>query len=101
MKIRKGDEVVVISGKDRDKRGTVTMVDPQRNKVIVEGVNLVKRHTAARGRARVKSEIIVKPMPIDASNVMVVHKGKRTRVGYRVNSDGTKVRIAKSTGEEI
>lgn len=101
MKIRKGDEVVVIAGKDRDKRGTVTMVDPQRNKVIVEGVNLVKRHTAARGRAQAKSEIVVKPMPIDASNVMLVHKGERTRIGYRVNADGTKVRIAKSTGEEI
>jgi large subunit ribosomal protein L24 len=74
-------------------------VRPKDNKVVVEGRNIAKRHTKARQNQ--KADIIEKPMPIDASNVMLVVKGKPTRVGYKVNADGTKVRIAKKTGEEV
>jgi len=68
--------------------------------VIVEGRNIVKRHTKARS-ANQKADIIEKPMPIDASNVMLVVKGKPTRVGYKIKDDGTKVRVAKKTGDEV
>ena len=100
MKLRKGDNVRVISGKDRGKEGEVKKVLPSENKVIVEGVNIAKRHTIRRNEKQ-QSEIKEIEMPIAASNVMLVHKGKVTRVGFKVNPDGTKVRIAKSTGEEI
>ena len=80
-------------------KGTIIEVRPKDNKVVVEGRNIVKRHTKARQNQ--KADIIEKPMPIDASNVMLVVKGKPTRVGYKVNADGTKVRIAKKTGEEV
>jgi len=73
---------------------------PKENKVVVSGVNVAKRHQKARN-ARETAGIVDRAMPVDASNVMLVHKGKPTRVGYRVNADGTKVRIAKRTGEEI
>ena len=100
MKLRKGDTVKVISGKDLGKEGEIIEVLPRRNKVIVEGVNIAKRHTKARS-ATAKADIIEKPMPIDASNVMFVHKGKPTRLGYKVKDDGTKVRVAKKTGDEV
>jgi large subunit ribosomal protein L24 len=69
--------------------------------VKVAGVNTAKRHTAARGQTANTGGIIDKDMPVDASNVMLVHKGKPTRVGYKIKADGTKVRVAKSTGDEI
>lgn len=100
MKLRKGDTVKVIAGKDVGKEGQIIEVLPTRNKVIVEGVNVAKRHTKARS-ATVKADIIEKPMPIDASNVMFVHKGKPTRLGYKLKDDGTKVRVAKKTGDEV
>ena len=100
MKLKKGDTVVVIAGKDKGKEGEVMTVLPNANKVIVSGVNLARKHQKAR-KQNEQGGIIDKDMPIDASNVMLVHKGKPTRVGYKVNDDGTKVRIAKSTGEEI
>ncbi|MEY2966562.1 MAG: 50S ribosomal protein L24 [Ilumatobacteraceae bacterium] len=100
MKLRKGDTVKVIAGKDLGKEGEIIEVQPRRNKVIVEGVNIAKRHTKARS-ATDKADIIEKPMPIDASNVMFVHKGKTTRLGYKVKDDGTKVRVAKKTGDEV
>ena len=100
MKLKKGDEVVVIAGKDKGREGTIITVLPSDNKVIVSGVNTAKRHTKAR-KANQQGGIVDRDMPIDASNVMLVHKGKPTRVGYRINSDGTKVRIAKRTGEVI
>ena len=100
MKIRKGDFVVVVSGKDRGKEGVVSRVMPTTNQVIVDGVNVAKKHQKPR-KANEQGGIIDRDMPIDASNVMVVHKGKPTRVGFKTASDGTKVRIAKSTGEEI
>jgi large subunit ribosomal protein L24 len=100
MKIRKGDTVVVVAGKDRGKEGVVSRVMPTTNQVIVDGVNVAKKHQKPR-KANEQGGIIERDMPIDASNVMVVHKGKPTRVGFKTASDGTKVRIAKSTGEEI
>ena len=100
MKLKKGDTVVVITGKDKGTEGVVIQVLPKTNQVIVSGVNIAKRHQKARS-ARDTAGIIEKDMPMDASNVMLVHKGKPTRVGYRVNADGTKVRIAKRTGEVI
>lgn len=100
MKIKKGDTVRVVSGKDKGREGTVSRVLPDSNKVIVDGVNVVKKHQKASGTNK-QGGIIERDMPLDASNVMLVHKGKPTRVGYKVQADGTKVRIAKSTGEEI
>ena len=100
MKLRKGDTVVVIAGKDKGKQGEIARVLPSSNKVIVNGVNVAKKHQKARSQVK-QAGIIDKDMPLDASNVMLVHKGKPTRVGYRVNADGTKVRIAKRNGEVI
>ena len=100
MKLRKGDPVIVIAGKDKGKEGEIARVMPTTNKVIVNGVNIAKKHQKARSQTK-QAGIIDKDMPFDASNVMYVHKGKPTRVGFRVNADGTKVRIAKRTGEVI
>jgi large subunit ribosomal protein L24 len=100
VKLKKGDNVVVIAGKDKGREGEVVQVFPARNQVIVNGVNTAKKHQKAQ-RANMQGGIIDRDMPIDASNVMLVHKGKPTRVGYRINSDGTKVRVAKRSGEVI
>ena len=100
MKIQKGDTVIVISGKDRGKEGVVSRVMPSRNRVIVEGVNTAKKHQKPR-KANEQGGIIDRYMPVHVSNVMLVHRGEPTRVGFKVNADGTKVRIAKRTGEEI
>ena len=100
MKLRKGDTVKVIAGKDKGKEGVVMTVLPKDNKVIIDGVNVAKKHQKARSQTQ-QGGIIDRDMPVDASNVMLLHKGKPTRVGYKVNADGTKVRIAKTTGEEI
>jgi large subunit ribosomal protein L24 len=100
MKLKKGDPVVVLSGKDKGKEGTILRVLPKEDKVIVEGVNMAKKHQRPV-RATMQAGIIDKDMPIHVSNVAYVHKGKPTRLGYRVEADGTKVRIAKRTGEVI
>lgn len=101
MKIRKGDRVRVLTGKDRGKEGEVISVHPRTNKVIVEGVNVAKRHQKPT-RAMQQGGIIDKAMPLDLSNVALVDKdGKATRVGYRVNADGTKVRVARRSGGEL
>jgi large subunit ribosomal protein L24 len=100
MKLRKGDTVIVISGKDKGKEGTVSHVMPTSNKVIVDGINVAKKHQKPR-KANEQGGVIDRDMPIEASNVMLVHKGKPTRIGFKVKADGTKVRIAKTTGEEI
>ena len=100
MKLKKGDTVVVIAGKDKGQEGEVVQVLPTANKVIVNGVNTAKKHTKAR-KANQQGGIIDRDMPVDASNVMLVHKGKPTRVGYKIQADGTKVRVAKRTGEVI
>ena len=100
MKFRKGDTVQLISGKEAGSQGEIIEVRPNDNQVIVQGRNIVKRHTKARS-ANQKADIIEKPMPIDASNVMLVVKGKPTRVCYKIKDDGTKVRVAKKTGDEV
>ena len=100
MKLRKGDTVIVISGKDKGKEGTVSRVMPRTNQIIVDGINVAKKHQKPKG-ANQQGGIIDRDMPLDASNVMLVHKGKPTRVGYKTNSDGTKVRVARTTGEEV
>ena len=99
FKIRKGDTVKVIAGKDNGKEGKVLSVDAKNNKVVVEGVNVIKKHTKP-SMANQNGGIITKEAPIDASNVMYVHKGKATRVGFKIEND-KKVRFAKTTGEVI
>lgn len=99
MKLKKGDTVVVIAGKDKGKEGEIAQVFPADNKVIIAGVNTAKKHQKARA-ANQQGGIIDRDMPVDASNVMLVHNGKPTRVGYRIDGD-KKVRVAKSTGEVI
>ena len=99
LKIKKGDTVKVIAGKDNNKEGKVLSVDVKNGKVIVEGVNMITKHSKPT-QANPNGGIVQKEAPIDLSNVMYVHKGKATRVGFKVESD-KKVRIAKSTGEVI
>lgn len=99
VKIKKGDTVKVIAGKDKDKEGKVLTVDPKKNRVIVEGINMISRHTKPSA-ANQAGGIITKEAPIDLSNVMYLHKGQATRIGYKIE-DGKKVRIAKKTGEAI
>ncbi len=100
MKLRKGDPVVVIAGKDQGKQGVIERAFPKQNKVIVTGVNTASRHQKAR-KANDSTGIIHKDMPIDVSNVMYMHKGKAVRLGYSEDSKGNKVRIARPSGEEI
>jgi large subunit ribosomal protein L24 len=99
MKLKKGDHVVVLKGKDRGKDGVIMRVLPKEGKVIVEGVNVVKKHQKAT-RATMQAGIIDKDMPIDASNVAIVSRGKPSRIGFRVE-DGKKVRVAVKTGEVL
>ena len=102
MKIRKGDTVKVVSGNDKGKTGKVLKTFPEITRIIVEGVNLVKRHTRPSQRDR-KGGIVEKEGPIHVSNVMLFDNrvGHVTRVGYRLLNDGTKVRINKKSGEII
>ena len=97
MKIKKGDTVKVIAGKDKDKEGKVLAVKD--GKVLVEGVNMVTKHTKPSA-ANQQGGIVNKEAPIDASNVMLVVNGKATRVGFKMEGD-KKVRVAKATGEVI
>ena len=99
MKIKKGDTVKVIAGKDKDKEGKVLSVDKKNGKVVVEGVNMVTKH-AKPSAANQNGGIIQKEAALDASNVMYVYKGKPTRIGFKVEND-KKVRFAKSTGDVI
>ena len=100
-KIKKNDEVIVISGRDKGKKGSVLLVLPKKDRVIVQGVNMVKRHT--RPTAAQSGGIVEKELPIHVSNVALVDPdgGKPTRVGFRVLEDGRKVRLAKRSGEMI
>ena len=99
LKIKKGDTVKVIAGKDKDKEGKVIAVNQKDGKVLVEGVNMLTKHTKP-SVANQNGGIIHQEGPIDISNVMYVHKGKATRVGFKMDGD-KKVRVAKSTGEVI
>ena len=95
--IRKNDSVVVITGKDRGKRGRVLKVLPLKNRVIVEGVNIIKRHTRPNPQRKIKGGIVEREAPLHASNVQLVcpECGKTTRLGRRILEDGRKVRICR------
>ncbi len=99
LKIKSGDTVKVIAGKDKDKEGKVISVDPKNNKVVVEGINMVTKHIKPNA-ANANGGRIEKEASFDLSNVMLIAGGKPTRVGFRVE-DGKKVRFAKATGETI
>ena len=99
LKIKKGDTVKVIAGKDKDKEGKVISVNPKKGAVLVEGVNMVTKHTKPT-MANQQGGIVEKEAWLDASNVMVMHEGKATRVGFKMEGD-KKVRFAKTTGKVI
>ena len=100
MKLKKGDRVVVLQGKDRGKEGLISRVFPKENKVMVDGINVAKKHQKST-RATMQGGIIDKEMPVDASTVALLSQGKPTRVGYRFEANGKKVRIARATGEVL
>ena len=101
LKIKKGDRVRVLTGKDRGKEGNVTRVVPKAGKVIVDGVNVAKKHQKPT-RSTMQGGIIDRDMPLDASNVAVLcPKGHPTRVGYKFNTDGTKSRVCKKCGADL
>jgi len=104
MKIKKGDMVQVIAGKDKGAQGRVIEAYPQRDRVLVEGVNRVKKHVANsyNERGAESGGIVTQEAPIHVSNVMILDsEGTPTRVGYRFDEDGKKVRVAKSNGKDI
>lgn len=105
MKVHKGDTVLVIAGKDKGAKGKVIQAYPTRNKVLVEGVNRIKKHTAVSTNERGASSggIVTQEAAIHVSNVMVVDSdGQPTRIGYRVDEEsGKKVRISKRNGKDI
>ena len=98
-KIKKGDTVRVIAGKDKDKEGKVLSVDRKNGRVLVEGINMITTHTKPSAQNQ-NGGIINQEGPIDISNVMYVVNGKVTRIGF-TEKDGKKVRVAKATGEII
>lgn len=102
-KIRKGDEVIVIAGKDKGRRGRVLRVLPEKGRVVVENVNVAKKHQRANPQAGVQGGIVEQEMPLHASNVAIYNAktGKADRVGVRVEGDGRKVRVFKSNNEQI
>ena len=99
MKIKKGDTVKVIAGKDNGKEGKVISVDRKNNRVLVEGVNIITKHMKPSA-ANQNGGIVQKEAPIHISNVMYLHKGQPTRIGFKFDGD-KKVRFAKSTGDII
>jgi len=100
MKVKKGDTVEVISGKDSGRTGKVLKVDNNRQRIVVEGVHMIKRHTRPNPQKNIKGGIVEREAPIQASNVMVISpdSGKKSRVGYKILDDGRKVRVAKVDG---
>jgi large subunit ribosomal protein L24 len=104
MKVKKGDTVVVIAGKDKGAKGKVIQAYPDRQRVLVEGVNRIKKHTriTQTQRGAQSGGIVTQEAPIHVSNVMVVDSdGKPTRVGYRIGEDGKKVRVSRRNGKDI
>lgn len=101
MRIKKGDQVIVITGRDKGKTGEVIKSMPKENKVLVQGINLVKRHTKPTQESA--GGIVSKEAPIHVSNVALIDPkdGKATRVGFRIEKDGQKVRVSKRSGEVI
>ena len=103
MSIRKNDQVIVRAGKDRGKKGRVLSVLPEKNRVVVEGVNLIKRHTRPNPQKNIKGGIVEREAAIHASNVMLVDPdtNEPTRIGKKVLSDGTRVRIGRKSGAVV
>jgi len=104
VKVKKGDTVIVIAGKDKGAKGKVIAAYPRLDKVLVEGVNRVKKHTrvSTTQRGAKTGGIVTQEAPIHVSNVMVLDPdGQPTRVGFRVGDDGQKVRIARRTGKDM
>ena len=99
LKIKKGDTVKVIAGKDKDKEGKVVSIDRKNGRVLVEGINKITKHEKPSATNQ-NGGIVQKEAPIDISNVMYVHKGKPTRIGFKIEN-GKKVRFAKSTGDVV
>jgi large subunit ribosomal protein L24 len=101
-KLKRGDRVVVIAGKDRGKRGEIRHIDHKHDRVLVEGVNMVKKHQRARTQFQ-QSAIIQREAPIHISNVMLIdpNNDQPTRVTFRQREDGSKVRVGKRSGEDI
>ena len=99
MKLKKGDLVKVITGKDKDKQGKIITINTKNNTALVEGVNMITKHTKPSA-ANQNGGIIHQEGPIHLSNLMYVHKGKAARIGFTMKDD-KKVRVAKSTGEVI
>lgn len=102
MKIRKGDRVQVLSGKDKGRTGVVSRALPKDEKVIVDGINVARKHQKPTRQSQ-QGGIIDKDMPIHVSNVAIVSPadGKPTRVGYRIDADGKKIRVCKRTGVDL
>ena len=100
-KIRKGDKVIVLAGRDKGRSGEVIEVRPDENRAVVRGINMVKRHQ--RQTAQQEGGIISKELPVHLSNIALADPkdGKPTRVGFKVQPDGKKIRIAKRSGAEI
>ena len=104
VKIKKGDTVIVLAGKDRNRTGKVIAAYPKLDKVLVEGVNRIKKHTRIRTTQRGSKTggIVTQEAPIHVSNVAVLDSdNKPTRVGYRIDESGNKVRIARRSGREL
>lgn len=106
MRIKVGDEVEVVSGNDRGLRGTVQRTHPRKNRIVVSGINMVKKHQKPQqtgGRSKAQGGIIEFEAPIDVSNVMLVcpHTGELTRIGMRRDEDGRVIRVSKKSGQDI
>jgi large subunit ribosomal protein L24 len=104
VKIKRGDTVVVVAGKDKGVRGKVISANPRTGKVLVEGVNRIKKHTRVQTtqRGAKTGGIVTQEAPIDVSNVMVIDPdGQPTRVGYRFDENGQKIRVARTTGKDL
>jgi len=102
MHVKKGDTVIVIAGKDKGKKGRVLAAYPKKERVLVEGINLVKKHTRP-SQTNPQGGIVTQEAPIHVSNVSLIDPktGKPTRIGYKVLENGKKVRVAKKSGEVI
>ncbi len=103
MKIKKGDSIIVIAGKDRSKTGTVTRAFPKKNMILIDGVNVIKKHQKSRQRGTA-GQIIERPTPIHVSNVAIEENKKPVRVGYKIEREGekaTKIRVSRQSGEKI
>ena len=100
MKIKKGDTVKIISGKDNGKEGKVLQVFPKKNLVLVEGVNIAKKHQKPQGQT-MQGGVIDKSMPINISNVALIVNKKNGRVNYKFDKNGNKFRVLAQTGDEV